>query len=114
MFEQFISYDYSEFLKELEEELMDGSLSNFDEIQILRSNEVVCGRGGSLYRPILDWFYSDETMQNILMPDPFDAEDELTEKEILRDDYNKVKSKLWKVKVIDVITEMQQFNRILG
>lgn len=56
-----LSYDYSEFLQEMEEELADGTLTKTDIIQILRSKE---DRGG--YFPIIDWTYDKERMDAMM------------------------------------------------
>ena len=57
-----ISYDYADLISELNEELRDGILSLDDTIQILRSDEEIT----RYYRPVVDWYYSDEKMAECL------------------------------------------------
>ena len=51
-----ISYDYSEFLQELKEELQIGTLDLSSDILIVRSDQTLIGN----YQPIIDWYYSDD------------------------------------------------------
>ena len=75
-------YDFSAWLateeniKELNEELRDGTLTPKSFIQVLRENRPVFGT----YRPIIDWYYDDKTTRRDLQPDIFDSEDEIREK----------------------------------
>ena len=83
-----ISYDYSEFLKEMQEELEDGALTLDDEIFIARKMRTVEHYGKVYtYNSIIDWYY-------------------LTD-EILEGD------KVEKIKVKDFIEEMEEMNRII-
>lgn len=83
-----ISYDYSEFLKEMQEELEDGSLTLDDEIFIVRKMRTVEHFGKVYtYNSIIDWYY-------------------LTD-EIIEGD------KVEKIKVKDFIAEMEEMNRII-
>ncbi|NLG16675.1 MAG: hypothetical protein GX556_05020 [Fibrobacter sp.] len=49
-----ISYDYSILIREIQEELEEGVLSESDFVQILRAPEPLRGLE---YRPIVDWYY---------------------------------------------------------
>lgn len=65
---------YKEFLEELREELKDGTLSNLDQIKVLRSSEAVDG-----YKAIVDWYYDDATMNSLLEADELDSEEDKKE-----------------------------------
>lgn len=83
-----ISYDYSEFLKEMQEELEAGTLTLDDEIFIVRKMRTVEHFGKVFnYNSIIDWYY-------------------LTD-EIIDGD------KVEKIKVKDFIAEMEEMNRII-
>lgn len=89
-----ISYDYTELITELHEELKDGALSLESRIQVLRSQDEIW-RG---YHPIIDWYYEDSTMRVLGLSD----ED--------RASYQDDKPHLIDATVDDVITEMSKFN----
>lgn len=83
-----ISYDYSEFLEEMQEELEAGTLTIDDEIFIVRKMRTVEHFGKVFnYNSIIDWYY-------------------LTD-EILEGD------KVEKIKVKDFLAEMEEMNRII-
>lgn len=88
-----ISYDYADLISELNEDLRDGILSLDDTIQILRADEEVT----RYYRPVIDWYYSDERMVN--HPDKVQ--------------YEQDKPKLISISVADCLDEMEQWNAII-
>ncbi len=49
------SYDYSDLLAELREEVQDRILTLNDNIKIVRED-----RNDTKYRPIIDWYYEDD------------------------------------------------------
>lgn len=93
-----ISYDYTELIEELHEELRDDTLSLDSHIQILRSpNEIWRG-----YRPIIDWYYEDSTMRVIGLDD----EDRVS--------YQEDKPHLIEATVGDVLKEVSKFSDVLN
>ena len=98
------SYDYDELLCDLENELETSDLHKTSYIQILRSEEPVFGD----YKPIIDYYYEDEIMQDILT---IDADDDIDEIEYIikqKDLYLKDKPTLELMLVSDVIDEMRK------
>ena len=87
------SYDYSDLISELSEELSDGILSLDDTIQILRADEEIT----RYYRPIIDWYYSDERM--VSHPDKVQYEHD--------------KPKLISITVVDCLNEMERWNALI-
>lgn len=96
------SYDYSEMLEELKEELQDRELTLDDNIQVLRADQPIY----ELYRPIIDWYYNNNIMVDMLA-------ENLKECEQIKQDYKRDKSKLESMKVADVINEMKTHNNII-
>lgn len=101
-----VSYDYTELLDELEEELADGSLTLSDSIQVLRSKN----RG---YQRIVDWYYDDLRTRDALARDVFDSSDEIQEKQELLARYEKDLPRLEKILVSDCLSEMKARNKII-
>lgn len=93
-----ISYDYSDLISELSEELSDGILSIDDTIQILRSDEEIT----RYYRPVIDWYYSDEKMAECLDLDRSN-----------RRQYEQDKPKLISVSVKDCLSELSKWNELI-
>lgn len=93
-----ISYDYSDLISELSEELSDGILSIDDTIQILRSDEEIT----RYYRPVIDWYYSDDRMAECLNLDTFN-----------RRQYEQDKPKLISVSVKDCLSELNKWNELI-
>lgn len=50
------SYDYEELINEIEADIKEGLIKRDDNIQIVRSPEVVYQN----YRPIIDYYYDDD------------------------------------------------------
>lgn len=82
-----ISYDYQEMIQELKEEINDGILSPTDDIQILRSSKTI----GDNYKPIIDWYYDDNTMVEISETDLFDSEQDIKQMRQMYQEYIKNK-----------------------
>lgn len=96
------SYDYSEMLEELQEELQDGELSLDNNIQVLRTDQPAF----ELYRPIIDWYYNDNIMVDMF-------KEEFEECQEIKSSYERDKTKLESMKVVDVIAEMEVHNNII-
>ncbi|SHI38719.1 hypothetical protein SAMN02745751_00211 [Dethiosulfatibacter aminovorans DSM 17477] len=76
-------FDYQELIDELKSEVRAGSLTENDIIQVLRSHKA--DKNG--YYPIIDWHYNKETMEMELAPDSLDDEEDIREKNIIREQY---------------------------
>ena len=103
------SYDYDELLCDLEDELETSDLHKTSYIQILRSEEPVFGD----YKAIIDYYYEDEIMQDILT---IDADDDIDEIEYINKQkalYLIDKPKLELMLVSDVIDEMRKVSKII-
>ena len=98
------SYDYEELLKDIDCELAEGCLNINSHIQVLRSDEVAFGD----YRPIVDYYYNNEKMQEIITIDFDDDIDEIKEKKDIEAQYLEVKNKLENMLILDVINEMKK------
>ena len=103
------SYDYSTIIKELNEELRDGTLTPKSFIQVLRENRPVFGT----YRPIIDWYYDDKRTRRDLQPDIFDSEDEIREKKFLEFLYKNDKESLEQITVEKCLYELEQMSSII-
>lgn len=104
-----ISYDYEELIGEIREELRDGSLKEQDIIQVLRDKKPI----NKTYYPIIDWYYSESRMVEILSPDVFDDLSETDEKDLLKKHYLKDKPRLRFMSVKSVLDEMEKWNSII-
>jgi len=105
-----ISYDYSILIREIQEELEEGVLSESDFVQILRAPEPLQGLG---YRPIVDWFYDVDTMRKMASPEFMeDEEDDEDRKEMVRDYFRDFKH-LKTICVSDLLAEMEEWNRVV-
>lgn len=94
---------YKGYLKELQEEL-DDEILNFDSvIQILRNDTPNIE---SNYYSIIDWCYSDEEEQKLYKIDPFDFEDEIEQKNMLKTEYELDKPDLEQITVKEFINEL--------
>lgn len=97
------SYDYEEFILELKEELEDGALTLDDTICILRSDEPIQGTD---YFPIIDWYYNEETMENM-------KENLLEENPSTWKAYEEDKPKLTSILVSELYIEMKEIDRVI-
>ena len=109
------SYDYSEFLQELKEDIEDGLLRISDTVQVLRAEKSIWKE----YRPVIDWYYGDESTQDPLRYfDAIDALDPETLQEDLKgfearaEQHRKDLPKLEEILVEDLIEEMLFWNKI--
>lgn len=84
-----ISYDYSEFIEEIQEELETAVLSTNENIWIVRADDPI----HESYRPIIDWYYLE------------DLKDKASEEAD--------KFKVVKVNVGEILEEMERINDVL-
>jgi len=120
-----LSYDYSDLLKEIKEEIKDGTLTPESEILLLRGSPlsfkmipefrvIAIAQGANAeYRPIIDWYYDDLQTEKILANDPFDDAGEAKEKKSMREQFKKDRPNMKTAKVRDVIAEMEEWSKIL-
>lgn len=94
--------DYQELIDELKDELSNGSLSKHEVIQILRATQ--SDKDG--YYPIIDWYYNKEVMAIELAPEDSDQKDDIKEKMIIREQYQKDETLLNDMTVDDCLAEM--------
>lgn len=99
------SYDYSDLIKEIKEELEDGILKPDGIVQILRDETQ------SVYQPIIDWYYSEDRIveDTTIEFDDSEADKELKREYISR--YLDDKPKLQCITVTAMLTEMEDMNK---
>lgn len=93
-----ISYNYLPLMQEIKEEIEDGILHPDDVIQIVRADYDILG-----YRPIVDWYYNKEEMEDMKM---FMSSEE---KERYLNDFNELEE----ISVKNCIAEMYAVNRLI-
>ncbi len=93
-----ISWDYSELITELNEELNDGILAKNSIIQVLRGDVLF-----DEYRPIIDWYYDHTTTLSDL---------EIEDKKQY-DQYWEMKEHLEKIELQNCLKEMEYWNSIV-
>lgn len=103
-----ISYDYSDLIQELNEEIADGILKNDSIIQVLRD------KTKSVYHPIIDWYYSEDKIveDTTIEFDDSEADKELKREYISR--YLDDKPNLELSTVAAILIEMEEMNKIVG
>lgn len=124
------SVNYEELINELNEELQDGTLNLDSLIQILRMNEDswkskyknihipffkkmgIKNITTDSYRPIVDWFYSNEDMNEVLKIECCCSKEEAKDIEEDRELYYKDKPYLEVMTVEEVLKEMIGRNEI--
>ena len=115
-----ISYDYSDLIKELNEEIAENTLKLDDTIQILRGEIIgpVVHFGKTkiiAYKPIIDWYFDKPTMEDLLAPEPAYLNHEGIEEERLRmlQDYKKDAPLLQPITVRECLAEMTSLSKIV-
>ena len=115
-----ISYDYSELIQELTEDIDDKILTENDTIQILRGKNIgpVTHYGVPkiiAYKPIIDWYYDQDTMASIMAEDPTDMlrDDDVVDCGKIQSDYEKNAPLLEDITVKDCLFEMKSMSGIL-
>lgn len=93
-----ISYNYIPLMREIKEEIEDGILHPDDVIQIVRADYDILG-----YRPIIDWYYNKEEMEDMKM---FMSSEE---KERYLQDFEKLEG----ISVKNCIAEMYAVNKLI-
>lgn len=117
-----VSYDYSELIRELEDELYESILTEDSYIYVLRSEpeegQISFPHLGIepqtyVYAPIIDWFYGDEEEVDY---DPWDEEDGYILEQLLarKQEYLDAKDKLEKMKIGQVLEYMNERSRIIN
>lgn len=102
-----LSYDYSEMMEGIKEDIAEGILKLEDTIQILRGDI----REG--YAPIIDWYYEHEKTLADITPNEWDDEKDIIMKRKIARRYEEELPKLTTSTVLDVLTEMEKMNKIL-
>lgn len=104
------NWDYSELIKELKEEISYSKKyeQEFKYIQILRTEKPKFGD----YRPIINYYYTDDRMKLIYKPDVFDNREELLEKKNMELQYMSVRPNLELVEIEKVLEEMHKVNAL--
>lgn len=105
-----ISYDYSILIREIQEELEEGVLSESDSVQILRAPDPLQGLG---YRPIVDWYYDVNTMREMASPEFMDDEEDDKERKGMVLNYFRDFEHLETIGVSDLLAEMEEWNQII-
>lgn len=115
-----ISYDYSDLIRELNEEIAENTLKPEDTIQILRGENIgpvtLFGEIKIIaYKPIIDWYFDEPTMDDLLAPEPAYLQHDGIEEERLKmmDDYKKDAPSLQPITVKECLAEMESMSRIL-
>lgn len=93
-----ISYNYLPLMQEIKEEIEDGILHPDDVIQIVRADYDILG-----YRPIIDWYYNKEEMEDMKM---FMSSEE---KERYLNDFHELEE----ISVKNCIAEMYAVNKLI-
>lgn len=99
-------YDYSLMIQDLMDVTISGRLSLNDSIQILRSEHQLMKD----YKPIIDWYYCDEQMKEIYAINSWDEKQDIKSKQKFTKQYEKDKSQLESVTILDCLIEMQKYN----
>lgn len=101
-----ITYDYDDFLNELNEDMNAGVLSLTQSIQVQRDYQNMIGD----YAPIVDWYYSKEVMEEQYQSTVLDTAEEKEELEDAYRMYNLIKNSLETMTVLDAVKEMKSWN----
>lgn len=96
------AYDYQELIDELKDEMGDGLLEKSETIQVLRGDEALADG----YYPIIDWHYNSKQMALDLAPDSTDTKEEIKEKAMIKEQYERDLSFLSNMTVEACLTEM--------
>lgn len=105
-----ISFDYSILIREIQEELEDGVLSESDFVQILRAPEPL---QRIEHRPIVDWYYDVNTMREMASPEFMDDEEDDEERKEMVQNYFRDFEHVETICVSGLLAEMEEWNRII-
>lgn len=103
-----LSYNYSELIQELKEEIEDKILKPDDMIQVLRDKSY------SDYHPIIDWYYSDDKVIEDTEIEYDDTEEDIEYKREYLERYVGDKPFLEQNTVTAILVEMEDMNKIVG
>ena len=101
------SYDYSDLIKEIKEELEDGILKPDSIVQILRDET------RSVYHPIIDWYYSENKIVEDTTIEFDDTEEVKQFKREYISRYLDDKPRLQLMTVSAMLVEMEDVNKIV-
>ena len=101
------SYDYSDLIKEIKEELEDGILKPDSIVQILRDET------RSVYHPITDWYYSENKIVEDTTIEFDDTEEVKQFKREYISRYLDDKPRLQLMTVSAMLVEMEDVNKIV-
>ena len=104
------SYDYTDLIHDIEDDLKEGSLTADADIQILRG-EPVQDLG---YAPVIDYYYVDSEMQELFYEDMLEGVKDTTQLKAEIQQYNKDKPHLLIKTVRDVLEELYLVTNPLG
>ena len=112
------SYDYSDLIEELEQDLSEGLIDSSTVIGVVRNSEYVID--GVNYQPIIDYYYphafEDDAPKDLYSKDEFSEEEwDKINTEYLENlkQFRKDKPHLQGMTVLAVLTEMKQWNSII-
>ena len=100
-----VSYDYEELINELKEEIAYGTLTQDDEIYVLRQEKEIAEG----YRPIIDWDYLEDVYEG----EEYEKEYTSGEKAVIERNRAIIERDSEKKKVHEVISEMLKWNKII-
>ena len=100
-----VSYDYEELINELKEEIAYGTLTQDDEIYVLRQEKEIAEG----YRPIIDWDYLEDVYEG----EEYEKEYTSGEKAVIERNRAIIERDGEKKKVHEVISEMLKWNKII-
>ena len=101
------SYDYSDLIKEMKEELEDGILKPDSIVQILRDETQ------SVYHPIIDWYYEDKKVVEDTKIEFDDTEEDKQFKREYISRYLDDKPRLQLMTVSAMLVEIEDMNKIV-
>ena len=101
------SYDYSDMIQEIKEDLEDGILKPDSIVQILRDET------RSVYHPIIDWYYDDKKVVEDTTIEFDDTEEDKQFKREYISRYIDDKPRLQLMTVSAMLVEMEDVNKIV-
>lgn len=101
------SYDYSDLIQEIKEDLEDGILKPDSIVQVLRDE------AQSVYHPIIDWYYSEDKIVEDTTIEFDDTEEDKQFKREYISKYLDDKPRLQLITVSAMLVEMEDMNKIV-
>ena len=103
-----LSYDYTDMIQEIKEELEDNILKPDSVIQILRDTTI-----HSVYHPIIDWYYPEDRIVEDTTIEFDDTEEDKQFKREYISRYLDDKPNLQPMTVSAMLVEMEDMNKIV-